>query len=109
MEYDRPAPLGIQNTHNFATFDDYVNTSITYKLQNRPDCPECGCNVHIKDLKHVNICCSQCGLVLEPGEGLMSWTATDTMYAKSSKDLQDIAWKQYWLNVAVLDNKFRTV
>ena len=107
MEYGHIQPLGIQNTHNFANFDDYVNTSITYKLQNRPECPECGCTIHIKNIKHVNIACSECGLVLEGGEGLMATTKQDKINATNMKDLQDIGWKQYWINVSVLENKFK--
>ena len=107
MEYGHVQPLVIQQTHKNASFDDYVNTSIQYVMQNRPPCEECECTVHIKDMKHCIISCSNCGLVLEGGPGLMSWTAQDTMYVKGTKDLQAVAWSKYHEQVDFLNNKFR--
>ena len=109
IEYGTTQPLGLQNTHKGATFDDYVNMDITYKLQNRPECPECGSTIHIKNLKHINISCAECGLVLESGEGLMATTHTDKINSTNQRDLQDIGWKMYWIQQAFLDNKFKEV
>lgn len=74
-EYGEPAPLGIQRTHNYASFDDYVNTSLGYLMQFRPPCPECGCRTHYREVKRATISCHECGLLLSgpPSLGRFSY------------------------------------
>lgn len=67
MEYGESQPIGIQNTHKYATFDDYYYFSISLFLDETPPCPECGATTQCKDLKRLDVCCtnSKCGLVIK--------------------------------------------
>ena len=74
-EYGESQPCGIQRTHNYASFDDYVNTSLGYLMQFRPPCPECGCRTHYREVKRATISCHECGLLLSgpPSLGCFSY------------------------------------
>lgn len=67
LEYGEPQPTGIQNTHNYATLDDYYQFSISLFLTETPPCPECGAKTQCKDLKRADTCCTnqKCGLVIK--------------------------------------------
>ena len=105
LEYGEPAPIGIMNTHNYATYQDYHTFSVTIQLRNRKPCTECTDNNQVRDLKRAETTCKHCGLVLENTSALMSWTAEDTSHAKGTKDLQDIAWQRYWEQAHYIDDK----
>jgi hypothetical protein len=53
--------LGTQQTHNYATFDDYVNNSVEYWMTNMGPCPECESKKRLKDLSRCDVSC-ECGL-----------------------------------------------
>ena len=55
--------LGTQKTHNYATFDDYVQTSISYWMNSEGSCPECDSGNHLKDVSRCEIAC-ECGLLI---------------------------------------------
>jgi len=67
MEYGENQPIGIQQTHNYASFDDYYQFSISLFLSETPPCPECGATTQCKDLKRLDVCCTnpKCGLVIK--------------------------------------------
>ena len=60
MEYGEGQPLGIQQTHKDATFDDYVYTGRYYAMKGRSPCPECQSTEAVKDEKHCLISCKDC-------------------------------------------------
>jgi hypothetical protein len=102
MEYGEPQPSGIQNTHKYATFDDYYYTAKHYLLKERGRCPnpECESTEHYKSDK--DICCAGCGWVLEVTTNIMSWTHQDVIDSEVTKKtqnpltVQNIAWDKYW-------------
>ncbi len=100
MEYGENQPIGIQQTHNYATFDDYYHTSKHYLLKERGSCPDCGCKEHYKS--DIDVCCAECGLVLEVQTKIMAWTNIDVRDSEISQrtieplSVQDIAWNKYW-------------
>jgi len=102
MEYGEPQPSGIQQTHNYASFDDYYLNAKYYLLKDRGSCPDCGCKEHYKSDK--DICCSDCGLVLEVTSNLMSWTHQDIIDSEKTKKslnpltVQDVAWNKFWMH-----------
>lgn len=63
LEYGDLTPIGIMITHNYATFDDYVQTSISYWMQSQGPCPECESGKHLKDVSRCEVAC-ECGLLL---------------------------------------------
>ena len=95
IEYGEPVPIGIQQTHNYATFDDYYTTAKHHLLSDRGSCPECGCKEHYKT--EIDISCSECGLILETNPKLMGWTHKDIIDADiTGTTTQDVAWNKYW-------------
>jgi hypothetical protein len=100
MEYGESQPIGIQNTHKYATFDDYYHTAKHYLLKDRGECPHCGCKDHYKS--KIDVSCAMCGLVLEVNTKLMAWTNVDVRESEISKrtseplSVQDVAWSKYW-------------
>lgn len=100
MEYGENQPIGIQQTHNYATFDDYYHTAKHYLLKDRGECPHCGCKDHYKS--KIDVSCAMCGLVLEVNTKLMAWTNVDVRESEISKrtreplSVQDVAWSKYW-------------
>jgi hypothetical protein len=96
LEYGEPQPSGIQNTHKYATFDDYYHTAKHHLLSDRGKCPECGCPDHYKTDKDVS--CAFCGLILETNPKLMGWTDKDISESQITKTtVQSIAWNKYWV------------
>lgn len=63
LEYGDLPPLGIQLTHNYATFDDYVATSVSIWMTSQGPCPECESGRHLKDFSRCETAC-ECGLLL---------------------------------------------
>jgi hypothetical protein len=63
LEYGDLTPMGIQVTHNYATFDDYVNTSVSIWMTSQGPCPECESGKHLKDFSRCETAC-ECGLLL---------------------------------------------
>jgi len=55
--------LGTQQTHNYASFDDYVETSVSYWMTSQGPCPECESGKHLKDFSRCECAC-ECGLLL---------------------------------------------
>lgn len=56
---------GIQLTHNYANLNDYYQTALNYLINQKTDkCPECQERGVTKDMKHAEILCDNCGLVL---------------------------------------------
>jgi hypothetical protein len=100
MEYGESQPIGIQNTHKYATFDDYYANAKHYLLKERGECPHCGCKDHYKS--KIDVSCAMCGLVLEVNTKLMAWTNVDVRESEISKrtreplSVQDVAWSKYW-------------
>jgi len=95
LEYGETQPCGIQNTHNYATFDDYYNTAKHHLLSDRGKCPECGCPDHYKSDK--DVACAFCGLILETNPKLMGWTNKDVYDSQVlNMTTQEVAWDKYW-------------
>jgi len=95
MEYGESQPIGIQNTHKYATFDDYYHTAKHHLLKDRGSCPLCGCKEHYKT--DIDVSCASCGLVLETNPKLMGWTHKDVNDADTLKTtVQDVAWNKFW-------------
>lgn len=96
LEYGEPQPTGIQNTHNYATLDDYYHTAKYYLLKNKGTCPQCGCKDHYKT--DIDVSCAECGLILESNTNLMGWThkdVTDSQVFETT--VQEVAWNKYWI------------
>lgn len=95
LEYGESQPCGIQNTHNYATFDDYYHTSKHYLLKDKGKCPECGCPDNYKT--DIDVSCAFCGLILEGNPKLMGWTHKDVIDSQiGDVTVQEIAWTKYW-------------
>lgn len=109
MEYGESQPIGIQQTHNYATFDDYYLNAKHYLLQDRGKCPHCGCKEHYKS--DIDVCCADCGLVLEIQTKIMGWTNVDVRESEISQrtieplSVQDIAWNKYWMENSIGDGR----
>ena len=63
VEYGSSQPLGIQQTHPQASFDDYVQTSVSIWMTSQGPCPECESGKHLKDFSRCECAC-ECGLLL---------------------------------------------
>lgn len=88
LEYGEPQPTGIQNTHNYATLDDYYHTAKYYLLKDRGECPECGCKEHYKT--DIDVSCAECGLILESNTNLMGATDVDVVDSENTKERKNI-------------------
>jgi hypothetical protein len=106
---------GMQNTHHQATIYDYFNFSITYLIENCPNCPECGYNVRIKDLHRCEVVCTNpdCGILIQGAphpsfkypevDVRMAETAEDIRIAQGTgQTVQEVAFKRFkktgWIN-----------